>query len=146
MAEDDWLLSEFIPKDRDETWFFRKNLSDEIGEKRKEYSHLIYLTFYYAPAPNGYSTPEDNDTFHVIECEELARLESATSTLVVAVVTKPGLKDFILYSRRPDQFLESACFLKGKFPQFDIEVEYTDDKDWTQYDDIPPSCGSRNDH
>jgi hypothetical protein len=138
MAEDDWSLIVSRPKGSAQQRVFRKNLAPAVGVRHPDYAFIAYVTFHYVPDDErGFPSPEDADALDEIERVEIPKLEADGLAILVAVVTKNGIKDFLFYTRDRLQFLTLAEKLQEAYPEFQVGCEIASDPEWKHYEDFP---------
>ena len=136
--DDDWTLNEWRSDNTPEVRLFRKNLSTDVAGFRRTHSHLAYFTFTFIPKDeSGLPTPADFDRLAVIEETEVAFLIDGELAAFVAVVTVPGIRDFLFYTHSPELFLERAKTVRDRHPEFQSGCQISSDPKWSQYDDLP---------
>jgi hypothetical protein len=135
---DDWTLKEFGDPASPERTIIRKCVAPPVRPGDAAYAFLAYFTFHYEPRDaGGLPTSEDADTLVKIEEERFSELEADGLATLVAVVLQKGVKDFLFYTRDPDEFLRRASLVKDGVPQFRTGCEIVRDPAWAQYQDIP---------
>jgi hypothetical protein len=141
--ETEWQLSEV--RNAQETMLIRKKLGAPKGGVLSGNDYVIYLTFGCAPPANADScyTQADADTLLEIDRNDIPTLEEKAGAELVAAVSARRVRDYIFYSDDPDTFLESALYLRRRFPQFRIGCECKPDPKWEQYHDLPPVTSDR---
>lgn len=133
-----WTLKQFQKDGAPDPWIFRKNAKPEIEPRHPDYNHVAYFTFHFVPRdPSGLPTKEDGDALYEIEDQRLGVLEADSLSIMVGVVLKPGIKDFIFYTRDAHEFLRRAAPIRDASFQFDVECEIGPDPEWTHYEDLP---------
>ena len=138
MATDDWSLKKYASENTPEEWVVRKNLSPAVKPGDPKYRFIAYLTFAYEPRDaSGLPTDEDNDLLSDIEESELGELEENGLSVLVAVVLKAGVKDFIFYTRDAHAFEQKAERFREAYPQFEVNYDVSADRGWKQYKEIP---------
>lgn len=136
--EDDWTLKEWRSTTTPEVRLFRKNLSADVARFRSTHDHLACFTFAFTPKDDsGLPTAADLDRLAQIEESELAFLTEGGLATLVAVVTVPGIRDFLFYTHSPDRFLARAQAVRGRQADFQCECKISPDPTWSQYDDLP---------
>ena len=132
--KDEWSLAEKKQKSG-ERWLMRKNLHPISKDKNKsDYPICIYFTAHYSPyTDEGFSSPEDNDSFEEIE-NNLALICNGDHSVFVATVFMPKLKDFIIYTKSPDKLSDLIQSSVKNFKQFNFEFGGNEDKTWNQYE------------
>ncbi len=72
-----------------------------------------------------------------MEEEELPSLEEGGLSVLVGVVLKAGVKDFIFYTSNAEQFLQRASKIRDAHPEFKMGCEIGNNPTWSQYKDLP---------
>jgi hypothetical protein len=135
---DEWSLAVSQAKGPRERGVFRKNLTPKVCVGHPEYGFIAYLTFAYVPEDGrGFPSSEDADTLLEIEQVGFRELESNGLAIHVATATKGGIKDFLFYTRDPDQFLTRAEKFRESNPEFQVGCEIAPDPEWKHYEDFP---------
>tara|TARA_A100001015_G_scaffold21502_1_gene24409 strand:- start:3590 stop:4030 length:441 start_codon:yes stop_codon:yes gene_type:complete len=132
--KDEWELKE-LDKGNGEIWLTRRNVHPLPERKvRKDYHHVLYLTFHYEPGrETGFPSSKDNDAFEEIE-EKIVSLCNPENTLFVAVVFMPKVKDYLFYSNTPHEMGDIFQPFIKEYPQFKVEFSGHPDEEWDQYD------------
>ncbi len=112
---------------------------DKALDYQQGRDHIFYLTFGTSAPVNGeefYSKQDSSTIYDAVEPAVL-ELETATDSLLVAVITAPRLRDYLFYSANTELFLEQAALFRDRFPQFKIGCEGGLDPTWKHYSDLP---------
>jgi len=134
--QDDWSLKEYA--EGCQRWFFRKNLAPSIPPRHRDYGFIAYLTFAYTPRDeSGLPFFDDEEILYKLEDVELDTLEAGGLAVQVAAATKNGIKDFLFYTRDPQQFLARAERFRTQYPQFKVGCEIVPDSQWSHYEEFP---------
>src|SRR5580765_2830714 len=76
MAEDQWSLKEYLPKNSPKRGFFRKNLAPAL-KPRGAHSFVAYVTFHFEPKDeSGLPSAEDSDLLAKLEESAFVELEA----------------------------------------------------------------------
>lgn len=139
LPEPQWQLSQV--RNEQESMLVRKKLAAPADRVLSGSDYVIYLTLRCAGPANatGFYTKADADALAELDRTDIPALEETTGAELVAAVSAFRVRDFIFYSDDPNRFLESALYLRERYPQFQIGCECTPDPYWTQYRDLPPS-------
>ncbi len=136
--DDDWSLNEWRSNTTAEVRLFRKNLSSTVSTYRPSHGHLAYFTFAFTPKDeSGLPSTSDFEALTDIEETELDFLTSGGIAVFVAVVTVPGIRDFLFYTKAPHDFLARAEAVRDRHPRFQSGCQISPDPDWSQFDDLP---------
>jgi len=135
---DDWSLKEFVDPDSGERTIIRKALALPVAPGDTRYSHVVYFTFTFDPRDSsGLPADEDYDELARIEEQEIPRLETDGLGVLVAVVLTKGVKDFLFYTGKPDEFLREAARIRDSQRRFRLGCEIGPDARWSHYKDLP---------
>jgi hypothetical protein len=136
--KDEWKLLEVKPKDSDEIWYFRKNIGIANFKGKDAFKTLVYFTVSYVPIDSsGLPNKNDAEVLYKFEEEVIPKVEKEAYCVLVASVTKGGVKDHLFYVSDPKKFLESISKFKSSISQFSVSLEKVDDPDWKIYLDFP---------
>ena len=72
-----------------------------------------------------------------IEEREIPALEAQELSVLVGVALKDGVKDFMFYTRNPDEFLARAAVIREAHPEFNMGCEVGPNPTWSHYTDFP---------
>lgn len=72
-----------------------------------------------------------------IEELEVPSLEEHGLSVLVGVVLKGGVKDFIFYASDADEFLARATKIREAHPEFKLGCEVGHNPTWSHYADLP---------
>ena len=137
MAENQWSLKEYLPKNSPKRGFFRKNLTPAV-KPRSAHSFVAYLTVHFEPKDeSGLLSAEDSELLAKLEGDAFAELEADGLAIHVATAMKDGMKDLLFYTRNAQEFLKRAEKYRYLHHQFDVECETGPDPDWKHYEDFP---------
>jgi len=105
MAEGQWSLKEYLPKDSPKRGFFRKNLAPAM-KPRGAHSFVAYVTFHFEPKDeSGLPSAEESDLLAKLEESAFVELEAGGLAIHVATAMKEGVKDLLfLYPQRAGVF------------------------------------------
>lgn len=87
--------------------------------------------FMNSPREDGLSSQEEAATLNQIE-DHIAQLVN-DAVLYVGRCTKDGCRDFILYLKEADLWVEKAGKVMEAFPEYEYETGVQDDRDWSVY-------------
>jgi hypothetical protein len=106
MAEGQWRLTEYLPKNSPKRGFFRKNLIPSV-KPHGSHSFVAYLTFHFEPKDeSGLPSAQDSDLLATLEEDAFVELEAYGLAVHVATAMKDGVKDLLFYT------LDAKAFLK----------------------------------
>ena len=127
MAEDQWSLKEYRPKNSPKRGFFRKNLAPTV-KPQGSHPFVAYLTFHFEPKDeSGVPSAEDSGLLAKLEEDVFVELEADRLAIHVATAMKDGVKDLLFYTRDAQEFLKRAERYRYVHGQFDVECEIVPD-------------------
>jgi hypothetical protein len=85
------------------------------------------------PDANGLPKPAENEELNSIEDAICPLLEAANESLFVAAITTGGMREFIFYSKSPDQVKAKFQQLRDEIPDRKIQLKIQPDKEWVVY-------------
>ena len=137
MAEDQWSLKEYRPKNSPKREFFRKNLA-AAAKPQGAHSFIAYLTFHFEPRDeSGLPSDEDSRLLGEVESGAFMELEADALAIHVATAMKDGVMDLLFYTHNAKDFLKKAEKYRYLHKQFNVECEVVPDPDWKHYEDFP---------
>jgi hypothetical protein len=86
-----------------------------------------------APEATGLPSPEENAELGVIEDAIRDSLQERAESLLVAVITTGGMREFVFYTRAPKQLEERLKQLREHITSHEIQVMIQPDKNWEIY-------------
>jgi hypothetical protein len=137
-SDDSWSLKEYQRPNSREVSIFRKNLAPTVEPGSSSHQLVCYLTFGYKPRDDsGLPSALDEERLVNIEKRELPALEEHGLSVLVGVVVRGGVKDFIFYAREAEEFLERASRIRDAHPEFRLGCEVGANASWSHYEDLP---------
>ena len=82
------------------------------------------------PDANGLPKSAENEELNAIEDAICPLLEAANESLFVAAVTTGGMREFIFYSKSPDQVQAKFQQLRNKITDHKLQLKVQPDKEW----------------
>jgi hypothetical protein len=86
-----------------------------------------------APEPNGLPSRAENAELEAIEKSICAELEFEAESLLVAIISTGGMREFVFYTRDPKQVERRFDFLRKRIPTHQIQLMIQADKRWKVY-------------
>jgi hypothetical protein len=84
-------------------------------------------------AGSGLPTSEENTELDEIEDAICSSLEEHAESLLVAVITTSGMKEFVLYTRDPQSVKRRFEQLRNRITSHEIQLMIQADKTWRTY-------------
>ena len=137
-AEENWTLTEYTDPESPQLWIFRKNLAPVIAPGSPSHPFICYLTVHFEPRDeSGLPTSADSDRLEKIETQDIPAIERDESSVLIGVVLKDGIKDFVFYASDKDEFIRRATVVRDANPGFGFGLEINRDPEWEAYEDFP---------
>lgn len=86
-----------------------------------------------APEPTGLPSPQEDAELGAVEDTISASLEQQAESLLVAIITTSGMREFVFYTRAPEQVKQRFEQLRGSITSHEIQLMIQPDKDWSVY-------------
>lgn len=115
---------------------FRYRGKPPAGVLLSDYPRLVNIYWSYVPGREG-AMPGSEDYERMLELESsLEEIETTGAGYLVLSITGNSRKEWVMYSRSDEAFLEqfNVC-LQGK-PSFPVELETASDPAWASYYDV----------
>jgi hypothetical protein len=93
-----------------------------------------------APESNGLPSSGENAELGGIEDTICASLEQEAQSLFVASITTCGMKEFVFYTRAPENVKQRFQNLQRSITTHDIQLMIQPDKNWEVYETITPGA------
>ena len=90
------------------------------------------------PTGDGMPTTEESAALNQIENEIVRRFLPGNESLLAAVVTARGTREFVLYTSDPDAARTKAAALARENPRHRIQFVVRDDPGWSQFRTLVP--------
>ena len=85
------------------------------------------------PEPSGLRSLTECGDLDAIEDAICDSLEAGRESLFVAVITTSGMREFVLYTRSPEQVKQKFEELRSRVKSHEIQLMIQPDKDWKVY-------------
>jgi hypothetical protein len=106
-----------------------RNFKGAIG-----YEHQVGIAVpLLHPEPSGLPASTELHDLDFIEDAICELLETDGESLFVAVITTSGMREFVLYTRSPEQVKRKFEELRNKVKSHEIQLMIQPDKDWQVY-------------
>ena len=86
-----------------------------------------------AAEPSGLPSPDEDAQLGQVEESICASLELEAESLFVAVITTSGMREFVFYTRAPEQVKQRFEQLQSIITSHDIQLMIQPDKEWNVY-------------
>jgi hypothetical protein len=86
-----------------------------------------------AAEPTGLPSPEEDAQLGEIEDRLCAEFEQEAKSLLVAIITTSGMREFVFYTRVPEDVKHRFEQLRGAINNHEIQLMIQADKDWSVY-------------
>ncbi|MBN1367766.1 MAG: DUF695 domain-containing protein [Dehalococcoidales bacterium] len=85
------------------------------------------------PNESGFPTTEEMKSLNLIEDELSNKFESKQMAILVLAITTNGMREFVFYCRNPQIIESSLNEIQAKFPSYNFQSYFQEDKDWKLY-------------
>lgn len=85
------------------------------------------------PEPTGLPSPQEDAELGVVEDTISASLEQQAESLLVAIITTSGMREFVFYTRAPEQVKQRFEQLRGSITSHEVQLMIQPDKNWSVY-------------
>ena len=129
LNEDNWTYAELLDEDEVPTL-----LRIRVLTPVEDQCERLDILWEYEPVGEE-RMPAEHELARMNECERLLtqfEFDSGSCSLV-GVVTSDGIRHWIVYSSKVDEFGSFANQAFPADPPFPIEIEFETDSDWSQY-------------
>jgi hypothetical protein len=114
--------------------FVRTNMGYRSFRGVIGYEHQVGIAVpLRAPQPNGLPSSEEIGDLDFIEDTICSLLETGRESLFVAVINTSGMREFVLYTRSPEQVKQKFEQLRSGITSHTIQLMIQPDKDWQVY-------------
>ncbi len=86
-----------------------------------------------APETTGLPSPEEDAELTAIENAICPTLEEKVESLLVAIITTSGMREFVFYTRAPQELRQRFEVLRHRITSHEIQLMVQPDKDWVVY-------------
>jgi hypothetical protein len=113
----------------------RLNMSVEPFRGHPELSHQIGIAIpFRAPDEQGMPSEAEFEELNQIEDLLFDALEIATRSIVVAVITTKGMREFVIYAREPAEIRERLLALKARITSaHEVQMISRPDPSWSTF-------------
>jgi hypothetical protein len=116
------------------TMFVRTNMAYREYGSVEGYEHQVGIAVPLKnAASSGLPTPEENAQLGEIEDAICGSLEEQAESLLVAVITTSGMKEFVLYSREPQSVKRRFEQLCSRITSHEMQLMIQADSTWRTY-------------
>lgn len=99
-----------------------------------EYGHQVGIAMpFRAPLSTGLPSPEEGAELQQVEDALCAELETGKESLLVAVITTGGMREFVFYTSAPKRVQEKFERLKTRITTHKIQLMIQPDQSWDTY-------------
>ena len=85
------------------------------------------------PTSDGLPTNEETTILNLIEDELSLNMEANQDGLLTLVITTSGFREFVFYTRKPNDMQSIALSLSSKFAPHKVQSYVSEDKKWDVY-------------
>jgi len=89
-----------------------------------------------APEPTGLPSPAEEAELAQIEDALCQSLEAQAESLIVAIITTSGMREFVFYTRAPQNVKQRLEQLRSSITSHEIQWMIQPDKEWDLYGQI----------
>jgi hypothetical protein len=98
------------------------------------YEHQVGIAVpFRAAQPSGLPSPQEELELNPVEDAICASLEETAQSLLVAIITTSGMREFVLYTCAPEQVKQRFVLLRGSITSHQLQLMIQPDKDWAVY-------------
>jgi hypothetical protein len=98
------------------------------------YGHQVGIAVpLLAAGPTGLPSPEEDAQLGAVEDSICGSLEQQAESLLVAIITTSGMREFVFYTRAPEQVKQRFEKLRSSITGHEIQLMIQPDKDWSVY-------------
>lgn len=103
------------------------------------YEHQVGIAApFRAPEPTGLPSPAEDAELGEIEDAVRNSLQEHAESLLVAIITTSGMREFVLYTRAPQQLQQRFEQLRSRITSHEIQLTIQVDKSWDIYAQLAP--------
>jgi hypothetical protein len=114
--------------------FVRSNTGYKSFGSIAGYDHQVGIAVpLRSPKPTGLPSPAEDAEIGAIEDAICASLEQDAESLFVAVITTSGMREFVFYTRAPEQVTQRFEQLRSSTTSHEIQLMIQPDQDWEVY-------------
>jgi len=104
-----------------------------IGVVAAEYSHLMAITWKYAPETNGMPSKAENQRLEELENLIEGGIEKSRAAIMTVAVTCNGIREWQLYAKDEIVFMEALNKILAGHPVYPIEIAHQIDPEWSAW-------------
>jgi hypothetical protein len=98
------------------------------------YEHQVGVAVpFHAPETTGLPSAEENVDLTAIEDVICPTIQAEAQSLLVAIVTTGGMREFVFYTRTPQEVQKQFERLRERITSHEIQLMIQRDKDWGVY-------------
>lgn len=98
------------------------------------YDHQVGIAVpLHAPEPTGLPSPAEDAELGTIEDAVCNSLQAHAESLLVAIITTSGIREFVFYTRAPQKVQERFEQLRNRMTSHDIQLMIQLDETWGVY-------------
>jgi len=98
------------------------------------YEHQVGIAVpFHAPEATGLPSPEENVELTAIEDAICPAIEEQAQSLLVAIITTGGMREFVFYTRAPQEVQKQFERLRERITSHEIQLMIQPDKNWDVY-------------
>ncbi len=98
------------------------------------YEHQLGIAVpFRAPEPTGLPSPEENMQLGDLEDALCDSLQIDAESLFVATITTSGMKEFVFYTKAPEQVKERFEAVRSTITSHELQFMIQPDKQWETY-------------
>ena len=98
------------------------------------YEHQVGISvLFHAPETTGLPSAEENAALTAIEDVICPALEEEAASLLVAVITTSGMREFVFYTRAPQEVRQRFEQFRNRIAGHQIQLMVQSDKKWAVY-------------
>ncbi len=89
-----------------------------------------------APEPTGLPSWEENAQLDEVEDAIRRSMQEQAESLLVAIITTGGMREFVLYTRAPQQLQKRFEQLRARITSHEMQLMIQLDKNWETYSQL----------
>lgn len=86
----------------------------------------------------GLATRQELVRLHVFEDRLVGAVEQDMSSVLAAVVTGRGEREFVFFVKSPQEFVGRLSTMPQETERYPIEIRLNEDSDWLYFHDLAP--------
>jgi len=101
------------------------------------YEHQAGIAIpFRAPEPTGLPSWEENAQLDEVENAIRHSMQEQAESLLVAIITTGGMREFVLYTRAPEQLQKRFEQLRDRIASHEMQLMIQPDKNWEIYSQL----------